>query len=96
MTTKRLYRPRNERMIAGVCAGIGNYLNIDPTLVRLAVLLLAVWGGGGILAYIIAWIVIPEEPLVSPATDLMPASPAPTASASPMTPDAPEPPSEQS
>jgi len=96
MTTKRLYRPRNERMIAGVCAGIGSYLNIDPTLVRLAVLLLAVWGGGGILAYIIAWIVIPEEPLVSPATDLMPASPAPTAYASPMTPDAPKPPSEQS
>lgn len=96
MTTKRLYRPRNERMIAGVCAGIANYLNIDPTLVRLAVLLLAVWGGGGILAYIIAWIVIPEEPLVSPASDLMPASPAPTPPASPMTPDVPEPPSNQS
>ncbi len=95
MTTKRLYRPRNERMIAGVCAGIGNYMNIDPTLVRLAVLLLAVWGGGGILAYIIAWIVIPEEPLGSPATDLVPANPEPTAPASPMTPDAADLPNEQ-
>ena len=90
MTTKRLYRPRNERMIAGVCAGIGNYMNIDPTLVRLAVLLLAVWGGGGILAYFIAWIVIPEEPLGSSATDLMPVNPEPT------TPNAADLPNEQS
>ena len=90
MTTKRLYRPRNERMIAGVCAGIGNYMNIDPTLVRLAVLLLAVWGGGGILAYFIAWIVISEEPLGSSATDMMPVNPEPT------TPNAANPPNEQS
>lgn len=59
--TKRLYRSRKDRMIAGVCGGIGEYLNIDPTLVRLAFLLLAIWGGGGVLAYLIAWIVIPEE-----------------------------------
>lgn len=58
---KRLYRSLNNRMIAGVCGGIGEYLNIDPTLVRLAFLALSLWGGGGILAYAIAWIVIPEE-----------------------------------
>ena len=64
MTTsgKRLYRSRNDRMVAGVCGGIGQYLNIDTTLVRLAVLFLALWGGGGVLAYLIAWVVIPEEP----------------------------------
>ncbi|NOZ71731.1 MAG: PspC domain-containing protein [Chloroflexi bacterium] len=61
--TKRLYRSRKDQMIAGVCGGIGEYLNIDPTLVRLAFLLLAIWGGGGVLAYLIAWIVIPEEPV---------------------------------
>ncbi len=89
MTTKRLYRPRNDRMIAGVCAGIGNYLNIDPTLIRLGLLLLAIWGGGGILAYIIAWVVIPEEPLPSPTSDLMMPGQAP------MPPSAPQPPADQ-
>ena len=74
MTSKRLYRPRNDRMIAGVCAGIGSYLNIDPTIVRLAILLLAVWGGGGILAYLIAWVVIPEEPLAAPTNSIVPAT----------------------
>ncbi len=66
---KRLYRSRKERMVAGVCGGIGEYLNIDPTLIRLAFLLFTIWGGGGLLAYAIAWIVIPEEPVdeVSPA-----------------------------
>ncbi len=64
---KRLYRSRTDRMLAGVCGGIGQYLNIDPTLIRLAFLFLAIWGGGGVLAYLIAWIVIPEEPL--PAGD---------------------------
>ncbi len=64
---KRLYRSRTDRMLAGVCGGIGQYLNIDPTLIRLAFLALTIWGGGGVLAYLIAWVVIPEEPL--PAGD---------------------------
>ncbi|NUQ37951.1 MAG: PspC domain-containing protein [Caldilineales bacterium] len=63
MTSKRLYRSRQNQMVAGVCSGIGDYLGIDPTLIRLAFLFLALWGGGGLLAYIIAWVVIPEEPL---------------------------------
>lgn len=58
---KKLYRSRNERMIAGVCGGIANYFSIDPTLIRLLWIFLAFIAGGGILAYIIAWIVIPEE-----------------------------------
>lgn len=63
MSNKRLYRSRNDRMIAGVCGGLGQYLHIDPTLIRIALLFLALWGGGGVLAYFIAWLVIPEEPV---------------------------------
>lgn len=59
---KKLYRSRNNRMIAGVCGGIGEYLEIDPTLVRLLWLLFALGMGSGIVVYIIAWIIIPEEP----------------------------------
>ena len=59
--TKRLYRLREGRVIAGVCAGLAAYFAVDPTLVRLAFALLAVFGGAGILLYLCAWIVIPEE-----------------------------------
>ncbi|AKB24008.1 Stress-responsive transcriptional regulator [Methanosarcina sp. MTP4] len=58
---KKLYRSRNNRMIFGVCGGIGEYFDVDPTLVRLVWLLFTFWGAG-ILAYLIAWIIIPEEP----------------------------------
>lgn len=76
---KRLYRSRTDRMLAGVCGGIGQYLNIDPTLVRLAFVILAIWGGGGLLAYLIAWIVIPEEPLPEVAMTVPPAEATPAA-----------------
>ena len=59
--TKRLYRPREGRVIAGVCAGLAAYFGVDPTLVRLAFALVTVFGGIGILLYLVAWIVIPEE-----------------------------------
>lgn len=59
--TKRLYRSKKNRVIAGVCGGIGEYFNIDPTLVRLLWILFMFAGGSGILAYIIAWIIVPEE-----------------------------------
>jgi phage shock protein PspC (stress-responsive transcriptional regulator) len=49
-------------MIGGVCAGIADYLDIDPTIVRLLAVAAVLFGGSGILAYIIAWVVIPEEP----------------------------------
>lgn len=60
MDQKRLYRSRN-RMVCGVCGGIAEYFNIDPTLIRLAFALFAIWGGTGILAYFIAAIIIPDE-----------------------------------
>ncbi len=62
MEGKRLYRARKERMIAGVCGGLAQYLGVDPSLVRLVFLLLGLTVGGGFLAYLICWIVIPEEP----------------------------------
>ncbi len=59
--TKRLYRLREGRVIAGVCAGLAAYFGVDPTLVRLAFALLTVFGGAGILLYLCAWVVMPEE-----------------------------------
>ena len=57
---KRLYRSRN-RMICGVCGGVAEYFNIDPTLIRLGMVLVACTGTG-ILAYFIAAIIIPDQP----------------------------------
>lgn len=58
---RRLYRSRSNRMIAGVCGGIGEYFDVDPTLIRLGWAILVVLGVG-ILAYILAWVIIPEAP----------------------------------
>ncbi len=61
-TTKQLTRSRSNRMIGGVCAGLGNYLGIDPTVVRLLFVLgFFALHGGLVLAYIIMAIVTPEE-----------------------------------
>ena len=64
---KRLVRPRADRKIAGVCAGFAEYFDVDVTLVRLVWLFIVLVGGTGLLAYVIAWIVMPEEPLRLPA-----------------------------
>lgn len=59
---KKLYRSRENKKVGGVCGGIAEYFNLDPTLVRLgAIVLIFVWGAG-ILAYIVAWAIIPERP----------------------------------
>ncbi|MCP4196180.1 MAG: PspC domain-containing protein [Proteobacteria bacterium] len=57
----RLYRSRYDRMIGGVCGGLGQYLGIDPTLIRLGFLLLALAGGSGMLIYFLMLIVVPEN-----------------------------------
>lgn len=62
MQNKRLYRSRKNRVIAGVCGGLGDYFNVDPVLFRLVWVLLVFGAGTGILAYIIAWLIIPLEP----------------------------------
>ena len=61
MNGKRLYRSESNRMLCGVCAGIAEYFNLDPTLIRLAWALFCVLGGSGVLAYILAAIIIPPE-----------------------------------
>ncbi len=61
--TRRLYRSRTDTVIGGVAAGLANYLNADPALVRIAwAILIPLTGGAAFLAYVIAWIVVPEEP----------------------------------
>lgn len=62
MESKRLYRSRRERLVCGVCGGVAEYFNIDPTIVRLAFLLFVFCVGSGVLAYIIAAIVMPDDP----------------------------------
>lgn len=61
MEQRTLYRSRQDRMLAGVCGGLGDYFRLDPTLVRLIFVLLAMFTGVGILAYVALWIVVPEE-----------------------------------
>lgn len=56
-----LRRSRDERVIGGVCGGLGRYLGVDPVLLRVALVVLAIAGGGGLLLYVVAWILIPEE-----------------------------------
>ena len=57
---KKMCRSNTNRKICGVCGGIAEYLNLDPTLVRLAAIIAAVTGGWGVLAYIAAVLIIPE------------------------------------
>ena len=59
---KRLYRNKQDKMIAGVCSGLGDYFDIDPTVVRLAWVVFAFFAGGGIIAYLIGMIIIPYGP----------------------------------
>ena len=59
---RKLYRSRTNRSIAGICGGLGDYFDADPTMIRLAMLLLILLGGLSFWVYIILWIVIPEEP----------------------------------
>jgi len=63
MPHKKLYRSRENAMIGGVCAGLAEYFNIDPSLTRLATVLLIFPGGLSFWAYIVAWIIIPQKPL---------------------------------
>ena len=61
--SKRLKRS-NEKMVAGVCTGIANYFEIDPTLVRIGFVAFAFAGGSAILAFLIMWIVVPKETII--------------------------------
>ena len=62
MDQKRLYKARGHRMVCGVCGGIAEYFGVDPTIVRLAFVLLCFGWGSGLLAYIVAALIMPEPP----------------------------------
>lgn len=61
MEPKRLCRSNNNKMIAGVCGGIAEYINLDPTIIRLLWAIFCLAGGTGVIAYIAAAIIIPEQ-----------------------------------
>ena len=60
---RKLYRSRNNRQLAGVCGGLAEYFNIDATLIRVLFVAFAVLGGPGLVAYLVLWIVVPEQPV---------------------------------
>jgi phage shock protein PspC (stress-responsive transcriptional regulator) len=66
---KRLYRSRTETRIAGLCGGMGVYFQVDPVIVRLVCVLGTVATGfaPGIITYLVAWLIVPEEPAPAPA-----------------------------
>jgi phage shock protein C len=66
MEAKKLYRNMKNKMLGGVAAGLGDYLTIDPTLVRLGFVALALLGGPGFVIYLIMWLVVPPEPVDLP------------------------------
>jgi len=74
MEKKRLYRSQSERMLAGVCGGLADYFDMDPTLVRLLFVLLFFLGGNGILVYLIMMVLVPSE--VLPASQAVVDAPA--------------------
>ncbi|MCQ6962099.1 PspC domain-containing protein [Methanolobus chelungpuianus] len=58
---RQLRRSKSNRMIAGVCGGLGEYFEIDPVLIRLLLVVATLMGGSGIILYLLAWVLIPEE-----------------------------------
>ncbi len=60
---KRLYRSRKDRMLAGVCGGLGEHTDVDPNIIRLIWVIVTIFSFGiGIIVYLVAWIILPEEP----------------------------------
>lgn len=59
--SNRLYRSEKNKILGGVAAGLGEYLDVDPTLLRIAFVLVTLFGGSGILLYLVLWLVIPSK-----------------------------------
>ena len=63
--TKKLYRVENDRILGGVCGGVAEYFNLDPSLVRVGLALFCLLGGAGIVLYIIMWLIVPTKSKVT-------------------------------
>lgn len=61
-TPKRLYRNPNNRVIAGVCSGIADYFNMEPTWVRIIFLILLLAFGATLIVYLVLWLIVPQKP----------------------------------
>jgi phage shock protein C len=61
-STRKLYRSKTDRKLAGVCGGLAQYFNLDATLIRVLFVVLAVLGGSGLVLYLAMWIIVPKEP----------------------------------
>jgi phage shock protein C len=66
-STRKLYRSRTNKQVAGVCGGLSAYFNVDVTLMRVLFILLGLLGATGIVLYIAMWIIVPQEPVVGGA-----------------------------
>jgi len=60
--TRKLYRSRSDRKLAGVCGGLAAFFSLDPTLIRVLFVILALAGGSGIVIYLAMWIMVPSQP----------------------------------
>ena len=60
--SRKLYRSTSNRQLAGVCGGLAEYFSLDPTLIRVLFVILAVLGGSGVILYIALWIIVPSNP----------------------------------
>jgi phage shock protein C len=66
---RKLYRSRNQRMVAGVCGGLAEYFNVDATMIRVLFLVLTVVGGSGLVIYLVMWIIVPDVRKVPPPAE---------------------------
>ena len=60
--SRKLYRSKSNRQLAGVCGGLAEYFNLDATLIRVLFIVLAVLGGSGVILYVAMWIIVPKQP----------------------------------
>ena len=69
---RKLYRSRTQRMVAGVCGGLGEYFNVDTTVIRVLFLVLTLFGGSGLVVYVVMWILVPDASKAPPTTSAPP------------------------
>ena len=69
---RKLYRSRTERMVAGVCGGLAEYFNVDTTVIRVLFLVITLFGGAGLVVYVVMWILVPDASKAPPTTSAPP------------------------